>query len=175
MKQITERLQPQLQQINARWQGLQQREQRLLLGLAGLLLFTFLWLGVWKPLHEGVARAEQQLQSQQNYQAWFERQAALIYQQQNANNSRHSQQPIQSHELSAFLNRATAELELNITRIQPQNEAQVVVFDEASFTKLLTLIERLVARGVTIESLDVSETNTPGVVRVRRLQVKVNA
>lgn len=175
MKKLRQRLQPHLQPFIARWQGLQQREQRLLLGLAALLVFTTLWLGVWKPLHEGVERAEQQLRSQQSYQAWFERQAARIYQQQADSTHQAGVQPLQQQELSVFLSRTTAELELNITRIQPQNDAQVLVFDEAHFTTLLTLIERLVARGVAIESLDVSETNTPGVVRVRRLQVRVEA
>jgi len=175
MKQLKTRFEPQLKQLTSRWQGLQKREQHLLLGLAGLMIFIFLWLGVWQPLHEGLARAEQQLKSQQNYQAWFERQAARVYQQQAAASSSQAQQPLQANELSGFLNRTTAQLELSITRIQPQNDAQVLVFDEANFASLLTLIEHLVARGVVIENLDVSETNTPGVVRVRRLQVKVQA
>lgn len=171
------RVSPLTQKVRTRWQALQQRERVLLSALAGLVLVTFLWLGVWQPLHQVVAQAQQGLESQQNYQRWFERQAQLIYQGQAAAENKQKGQlgPLAANELSAFLNTVTTELKLEITRIQPQNDAQVLVFNEASFDAVLTLLERLASRGVTIEYLDVSETTTPGVVRVRRLQVKADA
>lgn len=174
---IKTRVVPLVQHAHVRWQALQQRERVLLSSLTGLVLLTFLWLGVWQPLHERVAQAEQRLVSQQNYQHWFERQALLIYQGQTAaeNKQKGQQGPLAANELSAFLNTVTSELKLEITRIQPQNDAQVLVFNEASFDAVLTLLERLASRGVTIEYLDVSEITTPGVVRVRRLQVKADA
>jgi len=175
--QLSKRFAPQRELLQQRWQGLQQRERLLLSSLAALVIVTVFWLAIWQPLHEGVAQAEQRLQSQQNYQRWFERQAQLIHQgqalQQAAQPGREG--PLAAHELSAFLNTVTTELKLAVTRIQPQNEAQVLVFNEANFGDLLTLIERLVERGVMVENLDVAETTTPGVVRVRRLQVKAGS
>lgn len=168
---------PQLQQLQQRWQGLQKRERLLLTSLATLVVVTLFWLGIWQPLHESVARAEQKLESQQNYQRWFERQAQLIYQSQvsKENDQKSRPKPLAANELSAFLNTTTAELKLEVTRIQPQNNAQVLVFNEASFDDLLLLLEQLASRGVVIENLDVAETTSPGVVRVRRLQVKVGS
>ncbi len=171
------RLGPQVQQLQQRWGALQKRERVMLTSLAGLVVLTVFWLGIWQPLHEGVARAEQRLESQQSYQRWFERQAQLIYQGQASKQSDQEgrQGPLTSNELSAFLNTATAALKLEVTRIQPQNDAQVLVFNEASFDALLQLLEQLASRGVVIENLDVAETTTPGVVRVRRLQVKAGS
>lgn len=175
--QLSQRLAPQRELLQQRWHGLQKRERLMLSCLAGLVIVTVCWLGIWQPLHEGVAQAEQRLQSQQNYQRWFEQQANIIYQGQATNKlaQQGREGPLAAHELSAFLNTVTAELKLAVTRIQPQNESQVLVFNEANFGDLLTLLERLVARGVMVENLDVAETTTPGVVRVRRLQVKAGS
>ncbi len=174
---LTLLLTPHLQPMKQRWQALQQRERTLLSALAGLMLVTFVWLAVLQPLHTGVAQAQQRLESQQNYQRWLDRQAQLVYQARTLANNK-QQGPaalISASELSTFLNSVTTELKLEITRIQPQNDAQVLVFNEASFDAILTLIERLANRGVVIENLDVAATSTPGVVRIRRLQVKASA
>lgn len=152
------------------WQGLQQREKNLVIGLGCLVGVTFLWLGVWKPIHESVAATQIKHQHQQRYYTWFSEQAQTVFQMQQA----HAQQqpPAQATgSLPTVLNQLTAQYGLTIARMQPQNQAHIVVIDEAPFEVVLQLIQQIELQGFRIDSMDLAETNTPGVVRIRRLQV----
>ncbi|MCC5855661.1 MAG: type II secretion system protein M [Idiomarina sp.] len=167
-KQRTDEL---LRQAKLRWTALQPRERVLVSIMAVLVAMTSFWLLVWQPIVDGVGNAEQRLMNQQSMLRFVEEQAGIVtYARQNT--SRQTVTPVRTGELGAYINQVSGELNLEITRTQPQNESRVVVFNEASFDALLQLVENLTARGVVIENLDVSETNEPGIVRVRRLQVR---
>ncbi|WP_113907197.1 type II secretion system protein GspM [Aliidiomarina celeris] len=154
-----------------RWQALEARERYLLSTLAALLAIVVLWLGVWQPLQQGVLQAERRLDAQRAALAVVQDQAQRILMAR-ANQQEGTATVVSAAELPGYLNQLTQQLELDITRIQPQNESRVMVFNEASFDAVLAMVEQLVSRGVIIEHFDVSETGEPGIVRVRRLQVR---
>lgn len=174
-KLLSPKLQPLWRSAHNYWQGLQIRERFLLSVLAVVVFLSLFWLLIWQPLHVAVAQAEIKRQRQQTEQGWLEQQAALIYQGQQALKASPHRQEVQltAQELSAFIHTTSNRLNLAVTRIQPQQDGQVIVFDEVVFNNLLQFIEQLARRGAQVESLDVAETATPGVVRVRRLHIRV--
>lgn len=163
----TTKYQAQLQQ---RWQRLQVREQRMLQVLGVFLGIFILWFFIWMPLQARVALAEQRLQSQQTM---FQRVAAGAAQIEAARASDQRQQTnLSANQLSGFINTQASELDIEISRVQPQQDSLIITFNEVEFDSLVVLVARLVERGVLIENLDASETNEVGIVRVRRLQVR---
>lgn len=163
---FTTKYQTQLQQ---RWQRLQAREQRMLQVLALFLTIFILWFFIWMPLQTRVAVAEQRLESQQTM---FQRVASGAAQVEAARASNQRQQTaLSANQLSGFINTQASELDIEISRVQPQQDSLILTFNEVEFDALVVLIARLVERGVMIENLDASETNDAGIVRVRRFQV----
>lgn len=171
--QSKQKLHEGLQPLHQRWQALEQRERRLLSVLGVFLLLVFLWLGVWQPVQQSVENAERRLDAQRNTLALVERHTQRIHAAREQQGSGPSE-VISSAQLSGYLNTLTQQLELEVTRIQPQNESRVMVFNEANFDAVIDMVAQLVSRGVIIEHLDISETNDAGVVRVRRLQVRAS-
>ncbi|MCH8502277.1 MAG: type II secretion system protein M [Aliidiomarina sp.] len=171
---LNERLRPSLDKYKAqlaqRWQGLQTREQRLIQVMAVFIALAILWFGFWQPLNERIERAEMRLQAQIQTQRHVEQQIALVLQARNR--QQQSVQQVRANQLNSVVNQLTGQLDIDVSRVQPQNESLVLVFNEAQFNALLELLVQLSERGVLIESLDVTETNTTGVVRVRRLQIR---
>ena len=154
-----------------RWQRLQPREQRVLQMLLVFLSVIVLWLGIWQPLQERIARAEARLAAEYSTQRYVEQQLALV--QQARSSSQGNIQRVQANDLSGVVSSLASNLQIEVSRIQPQGEALVLVLNEVEFNRLLQLLAQLVERGVVIEAFDASETNEPGIVRVRRLQVRV--
>lgn len=171
---VMQRLQPSITkyqgQLTQRWQGLQEREQRLIQVMAVMLVAAVLWFGIWQPLNEREARAQTQLQGQYQTQRLVEQQIGQVLQARAS--QRQGVQAIRADQLNSVVNQLTGQFELEVSRSQPQNESLVLVFNEAPFNALLQFIQQLSERGVIIENLDVAESNTAGVVRVRRLQIR---
>lgn len=171
---VMQRLQPSITkyqgQLTQRWQGLQEREQRLIQVMAVMLVAAVLWFGIWQPLNDREAYAQAQLQVQYQTQRLVEQQIGQVLQARAS--QRQGVQAIRADQLNSVVNQLTSQLELEVSRSQPQNESLVLVFNEAPFNALLEFIQQLSERGVMIENLDVAESNTAGVVRVRRLQIR---
>ncbi|WP_194756972.1 type II secretion system protein GspM [Aliidiomarina indica] len=157
-------------QLMQRWHRLQQREQRMLQVLAVFMTIFILWFFIWMPLQARVELAESRLQSQQTS---YQRVAMGAAQVEAARSSQQRQQTtLAANQVSGFINTLASELNIEISRVQPQQESLILTFNEVEFDALVVLVARLVERGVMIENLDASETNDIGIVRVRRLQVR---
>lgn len=170
VRPIIEKSQPYRAQLSQRWKALAVREQRFVQALALILGVAFLGLGIWKPIQVSYEQAQGQLKAQQNYLQWMESQASTI--QSIRAVQTHQTAFIEAQALPTFINEQASIYELEITRIQPQGDGQVVVLNEADFNQVLAFLEGLSRAGVQIQQVDIAETNQAGIVRVRRLQVK---
>lgn len=155
--------------VRGRWNQLAQREQRLVGATAAFLVIVLFWLLIWQPLTASIERAEQGLIAQQQQFSWVQERINQIESVREAGEQRAQQ--ISADQLPGLLNQLSTEHNLSITRIQSAQNGYQLVFEEASFEQLLGFLVQLSERGVVIEQFDVAETNTTGVVRVRRLQV----
>lgn len=176
MKQVVQQMGQYLSQgtapLQQRWRQLQRREQRLLQGLGLLLLVVLAWLYVLVPFQERLAQAELNVQAAQEELAWVEEQVSRI--QVARAEQQEQREPLPQNELSGFINRTSGELNLEISRIQPQDDGYQLTYNEASFDQILQLLARMAEHQILIEHLDVAETNDPGLVRVRRLQIQAS-
>ncbi|MCE9687837.1 type II secretion system protein M [Shewanella sp. AS16] len=151
------------------WEGLASREQQLV-GFGGvfLLIAVFYW-GIWTPIANAEADALASLKAQQQ---------TLDYVKQTANKIAGLKQSggkaAVTGSLSTLVNQAAGKFGLEITRMQPQGDKIQVWMDDVPFDALLGYLNELVQQqGLSLESVDLAETDTQGYVKVRRIQLSL--
>lgn len=143
------------------WNSLQRREQQLLSVLAvvgGIGLFYAL---IWAPLHQ--ARDSQQLAASTATEqlVWLKGKLPLL-----------TATPGQSSggSLNDKVAQTSRQFQINVSRMQPKDEQLDLMLDDVPFEQLLRWLQLLQGEhGVHLVQLEVSDTDMPGVVRVRRL------
>lgn len=149
------------------WQGLQLREQRLVIALSIAVLVIALYSIVWQPLSDSVESKTKRLESRQALLTWVNDNTARYKQLQSATGQKPS-----TGSLSSIINRTANAQQLTITRMQPQGEELQVWLDSAPFTQLLFWLEHLAnVEGLQVDAIDLAKGDTSGEVRVRRLQL----
>ena len=147
--------------------GLQQREQQLVVAMALVVLVGILYWGLWQPLSERLERARAGVQAQQRLLAWVEKNADEVIRLrakggQNRTVSRGS--------LNQIANQTAGRFQLVLTRLQPQGERLQIWIDKAEFTQLLKWLGMLQRdHGIRIDSVDLAADDQRGFVNVRRL------
>ena len=153
--------------IKAKWQGLNLREQRLVLAMASAVLIFLLYSLLWQPLNESITQTEKKLTSQQALLVWVTENASKYQKAKSTQGLKPS-----TGSLSSIVNRTAKQQQLTITRMQPQGEMLQVWIDSASFSQLLSWLEDLANKeGLQVEAIDLAQGDNPGEVRVRRLQL----
>lgn len=169
----------QINQYKARahswWQQREVREQRLLGGLAVVLLVAFIWFLIWQPFQRSISQLEGRVQTQQETLRYVAEGTAQVRQLRDSQDDAEQVGAVSSSELTSFISEQTNALELDVSRLQPQGESVQLVLNEADFDSLLELLARFAEHQVEVELMDVSETSDAGVVRVRRLQLRAGA
>ena len=149
------------------WAGLILREKQMVSACGVVLVIGILYWGVWTPIANAETDAERNLEGQLN---------TLNYVKQTANRIAGLKQTSQGSafkgSLSAAVNQTAGSFGLTITRMQPQGNKIQVWMHEVPFDTLLSYLNELVQnQGLSLESLDVAESDTPGFVNVRRIQL----
>lgn len=155
------------------WQKMNSRERTLVSVLGGLAVIALVYAIAWLPVANGIAEREAQLEGQQQVLASVREQAGLL---QVARESGGSAAPTSNQASGSLTQRVTRVAEQNgisVTRMQPGQGGLLVVIDEAPFNDLVQMLNAIQLQGgMVIESLDVAEGTAPGLVRVRKLQVR---
>lgn len=169
LQQRVEAYQGQAQQW---WKKREPREQQLLVVMGVLLGVLIFWYGVWQPLQHATQRAEQRVAAQQ--ETW-RHVLATTQQIERLRDTRPAQrraEAVTGAQLNSFISNTSAQHNLEVARLQPQSDGVQVTYNEAAFDDLLAFLAVLEARQVQLEAIDVAAGDEPGIVRVRRLQVK---
>lgn len=148
------------------WFGLATREQRLILVVSPLLcLSAFYWL-LWQPLHVALNRDTQRVvELQQQLQAF--KQIKPLLMQARATPER------RGGSLAQIVTNSARSFNVGVSRMQPQNEQLLLVLEDLAFEQLLTWVHQLqYQHGVRLVNLDITATERPGVVRVRRMVIE---
>ncbi|MBL4940683.1 MAG: type II secretion system protein M [Colwellia sp.] len=149
------------------WQGLNLREQRLVLVMGSAVTVFLLYSLLWQPLNDNLADTEKKLASRQAMLSWVTENTERY---QNAKSSSGNKKSKGS--LSSIINRTANQQQLTITRMQPQGETLQVWLDSAPFTQLLFWLEHLANNeGLQVRAIDLTQSDKQGEVRVRRLQL----
>ena len=156
-----------LSAIKVWWQGLNLREQRLVLVMGSAFSIFLLYSLVWQPLNDNLANKKKSLASRQALLTWVVDNTARYQSIQSTGSNKQS-----SSSLSSIINRTANQQQLTITRMQPQGEMLQVWLDSAPFTQLLFWLENLANNeGLQVQAIDLTKGDNPGEVRVRRLQL----
>ena len=142
------------------WNGLQRREQQLLSALGvvgGIGLFYVL---IWQPLHQ--ARDSQALAAKTAAEqlVWLKgKMPQLAAAPAGAGGS-----------LSDKVSQSSQQFQIKVSRMQPKDEQLDLMLADVPFEQLLRWLQQLQGEhGVRLVQLEVTDTEDPGVVRVRRL------
>ena len=136
------------------WRQRTPSEQRLLLGLTGLLAACAFWYGLWQPWRAREAQWRQTLVKEQASLRWMTEQAPRLQQL--------SQQPAPAakEELTALVMREAASHGLTVVRLQPQGKRLQITLQ----------LDAPAMRGVNAISLSVTgQPSRPGWVTVNHL------
>jgi len=148
------------------WYGLAVREQKLLLLALPLVLMGFMYWGVWQPLHQAKQFDQQALQQlEQQRLALLQAQPLLL--QAAAGPSR------TGGSLAQIVSNSARSFNIQVSRMQPQNEQLQLVLEDIAFEQLLPWLHQLhYQNGVRLVNLDVAVTDRPGIVSVRRMVIE---
>ncbi len=147
---------------------LQQREQLSVMALALALVLYALYMFVWSPL------AEQRQQLSHSNQALAEsltRVDAMVSQVQQLRQRGTGG----SRNLTALINRSTSQLQLRVSRLQPNSRGEIQVrMESAVFDNVLTWLYQMEnGEGLLVREVSITRGGPPGVVNatVRLAQV----
>lgn len=156
-----------LSSAKAWWQGLNLREQRLILAMGSAFLIFLFYSLLWQPLNTNIATTQTKLASRQALLTWVADNTARYQTVKLSGGNKSS-----SGSLSSIVTRTANQQQLTITRMQPQGETLQVWLDSAPFTQLLLWLEHLANNeSLQVQAIDLTQGDNQGEVRVRRLQL----
>ena len=156
-----------MNKLKAYYVQLSDREQRLVLLSAVLLVIAVFYWGFWSPLSQSVERGQTALSSQQELLLWV---------QKNANRAKQLQGSVGQNarftgSLAQEVNQSASRLNITISRMQPQGDELQVWVDQVPFNDVLSWLQSMETKGVVILDVDVAETSAPGQIKIRRLKL----
>ncbi len=147
------------------WASLQQREQQLLTMAAVVLAIgAFYWL-VWQPLHQSRQSQQLAVQTAQQQLVWLQAQLPKLSQASTTVRSNSS--------LTEVISQSSREFNIQVSRMQPQNEQLQLSLEDVPFEPLLSWLHQLqYQHGLRLVQFEVAAADVPGTVRVRRLVIE---
>ena len=168
MSGIKSLLQSNKEKLNTFYQSKSPSEQRLIVLLV-VSFVLFIVVSSYMAVSKGLAETEKKLQRQLDLNAWATQQIALIQQ-----SSSGSSQATASGSMTQVINSTARRFNITLARLQPQQANYVKVgLEDANFNQLLRWLELLQnTYGITAANIDISKSDTDGIVRVRRLDLE---
>ena len=146
------------------WMNLSQREQRVLMAGAIAVLALLLWRGVWTPINTRVHALRQRVVARQSELTWMQGAAAQIRQLRAEAGPRGNG----GTGLIDVVDRAAKRngIRSALTRMSPQGNNRLAVdLGKVDFDGLMRWLAALQQAGVTVHTLAVNRSDTPGVVQ----------
>jgi general secretion pathway protein M len=144
--------------------GLEQREQRLVSVMFVTLFIAIVYFFLINPLQTRLDKAEKGVAREQKLLSWVEMNAATLVKLRGgagvATNA--------SGSLDQRINNSARKHNLTINRLQPQNNKMQVMIDKAPFNQILQWVQTLqLDYGLTVEIADFRQDNQQGFVKTR--------
>ncbi|USD32646.1 MULTISPECIES: type II secretion system protein M [Vibrio] len=148
------------------WMGTSQREQRLLIACAILLLLGVIYWGVLQPVSQRAEMATNRIQSERQLLSWVKNKADNISQLRAKGGVASSDLPL-NQSISSTAARFGAEL----VRVQPRGEELQVWIQPMPFNRLVEWMTFLKEKhAVSATFIDIDKAEQEGVVEIKRLQ-----
>lgn len=156
-----------MEKLKIWWESLATREQQVVGVGAVMTLIAVFYFGIWTPISNAEADALAKLKAQQQ---------TLNYVKDGANKlvglRQTGSRPTMQGSITNVINQTAGRYGLTITRMQPQGDKVQLWMDDVPFDALLAYLGDLVQqKGLSLELLDVGESDSAGMVKVRRIQL----
>ncbi|MEI6858793.1 MAG: type II secretion system protein M [Shewanella sp.] len=156
-----------MESVKVWWGGLILREKQLVSVCGVFLIICFIFWGIWTPISNAESDAKTRLLAQQSTLNFVKQTANKL-----AGLKESGDKASFKGSLSAAVNQSAGAFGLEITRMQPQGDKIQIWMDDVPFDALLDYLNELVQeKGLFLESIDLAESDTIGLVRVRRIQL----
>lgn len=154
-----------MKQLKLWWASLQPREQQLVSIAAVFLgIGAFYWL-LWQPLHHSRITQQQAAENARAQLIWLQTQLPKLSQQ--SGNLR------TSASLTEVVSQTSRNFQVQVSRMQPQNEQLQLSLEDIAFDQLLRWLHELqYQHGIRLIQLDIATSDIPGQVRVRRMLIE---
>ncbi len=147
-----------------KWQSLNQREQYLVIAMSVVIGIFMLYSLVWKPANNNIIEKQAEIVRHQNLLSWVNDKTSLY-------KSQLKQGKQSSGSLTSVINRLASQSAITIARMQPKGKDVLVSIDEVPFNTFMNWLQRLNNASVVVKSLDVSDVDDNGLIKVRRLNL----
>lgn len=155
-----------IEQIKNGWEDASERDQKLVLILACVIIVAVIYFAFWKPLANDLANNQQQLKNAQQTLQWVEKNAAKLV--QAGANSQSKVQP--KANLSQLVNRIAKQKNITISRIQTRAGQVDIWIKEVEFNAFIDWLSILKNKyNVQVNSVDLNRDKISGIVKVNRL------
>ena len=146
---------------------LSEREQRLVIISAVLVIVAIFYWGIWSPLNTSLERGQSAVNNQTELLAWVQKNANRAAQLRSSgdNNTRFS------GSLPQAVNQSASRMKIAISRMQPQGDELQVWIDQAPFNDIMSWLQSMEKTGVSILDIDITASDLPGQVKIRRLKL----
>ncbi|WKE65923.1 type II secretion system protein M [Gallaecimonas kandeliae] len=149
------------------WNNLAPRDRQVLTWAAPFMALGLFYFALWQPLSHAEEAARQRLHSRQADLAYLHKQGSAILA------AKGGKLASGSGSLTDRVTRSANQLSIRISRLQPGSGNINVWVDEVPFEKLsLWLTQLQLKEGLTVGQADFASTGTPGMVKVRRLELR---
>jgi general secretion pathway protein M len=146
---------------------LSDREQRLVIISAALVLVAIFYWGFWSPLNTSLERDQTAVENQTELLDWVQKNANRAVQLRSSGVDKASF----SGSLPQVVNQSANSMKIAISRMQPQGDELQVWIDQAPFNDVLGWLQSLEKTGVSILDIDIVASDLPGQVKIRRLKL----
>ena len=156
------------EQIKEWWEGISAREQRLVSIAGGVIFFVIVYYLIWLPVATNLEASKQKLKSTEQTLHWVERSVEKLL----AEGGSQNQTVTTKQNLSRLISRTAKRNNINISRIQNQNEQVDLWINEVEFTVFLKWITALKNDAkVNVVNVDINQNQTEGMVKINRLSL----
>lgn len=150
-----------------KYRALTGREQLLILLSATTVIIAIFYFVIWSPLNQSIQQQRTKLTSQTELLAWVQESAIRAQQLRLTQGNTATF----TGSLAQIVSSTSPQHKISVSRMQPQDNELQVWIDEVEFNALLSWLNTLEQRGVTVIQVDLVEADKPGNVKVRRLQL----
>ena len=152
-----------------RWfYGREQNEQKIIVGIALLVVISLLWVSVWKPVSDWRVLAQNRQQNAQQLLDWLKANEQAAKQASATNKASAG-----GRALIPVVTKAANAHELKLNRLQPESNGVIsVILEQQSFNQIIGWVAQLDENnGVSVERASFDSQDAPGYVNA---QIRLN-
>ncbi len=157
-----------MNQLKQWWEGLEVREQRLVLISLVVVGVGILYFAVWQPLQNELTTTQDKVRKAKQTLVWVKDNGQQIITIKGGG----GQVTLGDQNLNRLVSSTAQQKNIAISRIQQNKEDVQVWIDKVEFSKLISWLGELKSsHGISVLNADLVAGDKKGLVRVRRLQL----